>query len=276
MPKIFVSYRRAGVKARTYRMADELRRQFGDENVFVDIDSIAPGVKFADAIRDAITSSDVVLIMIGPKWIEMTCGEGKRRLDDEDDHLRIEVETALKSDALAIPVLVNGAEVPAASDLPAELAELPDLQAYVLTDSHWRYDVKQLIKRIDPSHGQAPSEPTPQPAPAPRPVDSPAPAAPAQPTAKEPLNKLGIGSLVILVVVFMMFGADYYTYGGMVMMLLMSLGAAGMSAWGYIKSRPKKRPNKAILITGMVLGALFAFSAYGYLSTWEQHAYYGF
>ena len=147
-PKIFISYRRGGVKARTYRIADELKREYGDDNVFLDVDSIEPGAKFADAIRDSITSSSVVLIMIGPKWLNLKRSDGERRLDDKADKLRIEVETALNTKALVIPVLVDGATMPEADELPMEIRDLAKRNAYTLSDSHWSFDIEQLIKKI--------------------------------------------------------------------------------------------------------------------------------
>ena len=88
--------------------------------------------------------------MIGPKWLEMKNKDGHRRLDAEDDHLRLEVETAIRSPATVIPVLVDGARMPARSDLPEPISELADLNAHTLADSHWDYDVDRLLKHIGP------------------------------------------------------------------------------------------------------------------------------
>lgn len=150
MAKLFISYRRGGVRARTYRLADRLKDRFGIDNVFLDIDSIGPGSRFADVIREAILSSSFVLIMIGPKWLEMKNEDGQRRLDAEDDHLRLEVEAAIESPATVIPVLVDGAKMPTRSDLPEAIRELADLNAHTLADSHWDYDVDRLLEHIGP------------------------------------------------------------------------------------------------------------------------------
>lgn len=146
---IFISYRRAGVRTQTYRLADELKRQYGESNIFLDVKSIDPGVRYADAIRDALNRCAVILVMIGPKWSTISDDDGRRRLENPEDVLRIEVETALKAKARVIPVLVDGAEMPTADALPEDIRGLADLQAFALTESHWEYDVAQLVERLD-------------------------------------------------------------------------------------------------------------------------------
>ena len=229
--KIFISYRRGGVRARTYRMADTLKQHFGEENVFLDIDSIAPGARFADVIRDSINSSTVVLIMIGPNWANMQ-RNGQRRLDDPKDNLRIEVETALQSNALVIPVLVNGAEMPEAEDLPDAIAELSALNAAGLSDSHWAYDLQQLVSKIDP-------EPEPGPVP--------------QPKKDGKLNKQAIASLAISVLILLMYGADELDLDLLEVYGVFTIVAFGMSFFAYRKTRAEGNPNKALAIWGMVL-----------------------
>lgn len=146
---IFISYRRAGVRTQTYRLADELKRQYGESQIFLDVKSIDPGVRYADAIREALNSCAVILVMIGPKWSGICDDQGRRRLENPEDVLRIEVETALKAQARVIPVLVDGAEMPGADLLPEDIRDLADLQAFSLTESHWEYDVGQLVERLD-------------------------------------------------------------------------------------------------------------------------------
>ncbi len=146
---IFISYRRAGVRTQTYRLVDELKRQYGESQIFLDVKSIDPGVRYADAIRDAITHCAVILVMIGPKWAEICDDNGQRRLENPADVLRIEVDTALQGQARVIPVLVDGAVMPSAESLPEGIRELADLQAFTLTESHWEYDVAQLVGKLD-------------------------------------------------------------------------------------------------------------------------------
>jgi len=236
MPRIFVSYRRGGVKARTFRLADELKRRFGEESVFVDIESIGPGVRFADAIRDAIRSSSVVLIMIGPQWAKMTNEDGIRRLELESDHLRIEVETALKFGATVIPVLVDGATMPARSVLPDSIAALSDLNAYEISDSHWAYDVDKLISHIDPD---------------------------AYVVADEKLNMPGMVSIGLLVLVLAGIADGENDNDIWLGAATISVVALALSIYAMVKMKPKSKKNRAMCIAGMLLAAFFTIGSLG-------------
>ena len=238
--KIFISYRRGGVKARTYRMADALKLRFGAENIFLDIESIAAGARFADVIRESIQSSSVVLIMIGPNWVNMKRGD-RRRLDDPQDNLRIEVETALRSGARVIPVLVNGAVMPEKHELPDDIAELSDLNAASLADSHWQYDLDKLITQIDP-----------------RPAPSPGPA-PENPAGKRKLPIPALVSLGLLAMIILVLIDDDYDQETMLGGATMAVIAFFLSAYSYFKVRNDGKLGKAICITGMILGVLLLF-----------------
>ena len=107
MAKIAISYRRSDSQDITGRIFDRLAQHFGKETVFRDIDSMEPGVDFRDQISKALTTSDVLLAIVGPKWLGL--GEGTRhRIQNEDDPVRVEVETALTRKIPIVPVLVGG------------------------------------------------------------------------------------------------------------------------------------------------------------------------
>src|SRR5690606_32934164 len=111
----FISYRRADSQTITGRIYDRLADKFGAENVFKDVDSIGYGKDFRGAIRESINTCDVVLVIIGKTWLTLTDERGKRRIDNQNDFVRLEVENALQRDAiLTIPVLVEGAAMPSA------------------------------------------------------------------------------------------------------------------------------------------------------------------
>lgn len=156
---VFVSYRRAGARAHTYRFVDELKRQIGSKRVFLDVKSIDPGVKYIDVIN----SARIVLVIIGPKWMELCDDEGKRKLEDPEDVLMAEIETALNSGNVVIPVLVDGATMPSSKHLPEEIRELSEWNAFALADSHWDYDVEKLISKIRESLGDSPADPVDKP-----------------------------------------------------------------------------------------------------------------
>ena len=129
---IFLSYRRddAGVSASLLRMC--LEQSFPGAQVFRDAESIEPGVNFRTRIEEAIKSSAVLLALIGPDWLAATDAAGLRRLFDPDDVLAWEIALALRLGVWVIPVLVQGAPMPQAEELPEVLRDLADLQAVAL------------------------------------------------------------------------------------------------------------------------------------------------
>jgi hypothetical protein len=149
MPKIFISYRRSDSSAIVGRIYDYLERAFGKGQVFKDVDTIPPGYDFREILETNLNKSDVVLAIIGKSWLETRNTEGSRRLDDENDFVRYELEFALKSGIMIIPVLVMGAEMPNAAALPNALQKIAYLNAISLRDDpDFRRDVHRLTKRL--------------------------------------------------------------------------------------------------------------------------------
>lgn len=150
MSGIFVSYRRTGASSVAYRLADELKRSFGEDRIFIDVESIDPGLKFAEAIKQALRQCTVTLIVIGPEWISMEGESGQRRLHESGDWVRQEVAMALKSGTRLIPVLVEDAQVPEPGQLPEDIVELAGLQAFSISalQTHWSFDVNRLIEKL--------------------------------------------------------------------------------------------------------------------------------
>ena len=122
MAEIFLSYRRDDSASATGRLADALEAHFGDERVFRDHE-IAAGENFVEAIRRSVESATVVLVVVGRHWLDARDAAGRRRLDDPGDFVRLEIELALAARAAVVPVLVEGATMPSADDLPPSLAE---------------------------------------------------------------------------------------------------------------------------------------------------------
>jgi hypothetical protein len=163
-----VSYRR-GDSGHAGRLYDALSSRFGTNNVFMDVDTIDPGADFADVINRAVTSCDVVIALIGRGWLTANDTEGSRRLEDPDDFVRLELESALAHDIVVIPTCVQGAAVPSAEELPPSLAPLVGRQAVELRDIGWHDDVARLIGRLErlaeagKEEEKAPVEPLPTP-----------------------------------------------------------------------------------------------------------------
>lgn len=147
MPRIFVSYRRADSITITGRIYDRLVAVFGEDGVFKDVEDIPFGVDFRSVIEHEIDQSEIVLVIIGPNWVTVTDTDGNRRLDNPNDFVRIEVETAIKRPtALVIPVLVQGARMPKADELPESLQPLHYRNAAVLReDPDFRSDIERMI-----------------------------------------------------------------------------------------------------------------------------------
>lgn len=138
MACFFLSYRRDDSAGFAGRLADDLEARFGAGSVFRDVDDLTPGVDFVDALEHQLRIVDAVLVMIGPRWLDAV------RLNDADDFVRREVETALASGKPVLPLLVGGAQMPVQAALPASLQPLVRRQAAVLSDAGWKHDVETL------------------------------------------------------------------------------------------------------------------------------------
>ena len=149
MPLIFVSYRRQDTQSATGRLCDKLQQHFDAAQVFHDIESIEPGADFAATIAAKVSASAVVLVMIGPRWLEAIGSDGRPRLHDPLDYVRLEVVTALRRRIPVIPVLVEGAAMPSASALPDVMRELLRHQAHEITEQRWQYDSDRLVHELE-------------------------------------------------------------------------------------------------------------------------------
>src|ERR1017187_5496007 len=133
--KIFISYRREDSAPHALSIAQYLERQFGGDSVFIDVDRIRAGENFVSVLNDRLGLSNVMLTIIGPNWVKTRDSSGKRRLDDPNDWVRMEVASALAKEIRVIPVLVGGAKLPKVEDLPDDLKSLVKRQAAVVGTS---------------------------------------------------------------------------------------------------------------------------------------------
>jgi len=144
MDKIFISYRREDSEGFARSLFQSLVGHFGKDHVFMDVDSIGLGMDFVEAIDKSLADCGALLVLIGKDWAHCTDSDGKRRLDQPDDFVRIEVAKAIKRNVRVIPVLVKGAPMPRAEDLPEELRSLTRRQALELRHERWDSDVDHL------------------------------------------------------------------------------------------------------------------------------------
>ena len=121
----------------------------------MDLEDIKPGVDFADTISKAVGSCDLLIVLIGKQWLTISDSTGRRRIDNPQDFVRLEIATALSRNVRVIPVLVGKASMPGSEELPEPLASLARRQAHELSDDRWDFDVGQLIK-----HWEAAASPT--------------------------------------------------------------------------------------------------------------------
>jgi len=149
MPKIFISYRRNDSATSAGRIYDRLEGRFGQGQVFMDVDTIRPGVNFVEAVEQAVGICDGLVAVIGSEWLKASDATGARRLEDPADLVRLEIATALERDIRVIPVLVQGAEMPRETDLPEDLKGLAHRNALEVSDNRFRSDVEQLIEALD-------------------------------------------------------------------------------------------------------------------------------
>jgi len=149
MPKIFISYRRNDSATSAGRIYDRLEGRFGQGQVFMDVDTIKPGLNFVEVVEQAVSVCEGLVAVIGPDWLQTTDTAGARRLDDPADLVRLEIATALERGISVIPVLVQGAQMPRATDLPEDLMELAHRNALEVSDARFRTDIDQLIKSLE-------------------------------------------------------------------------------------------------------------------------------
>ncbi|WP_346294289.1 TIR domain-containing protein [Sphaerothrix gracilis] len=148
---IFISYRRSDSQDITGRIYEYLERHFGAEVIFRDVYSIPLGDDYRTHLREKAQNCQVLVAVLGPDWLTVSEKEsGQRRLDNPDDWVRIEIETALNRDIAVIPLLVNGARVPQEEDLPGDLKPLAHRNAAVVRpDPDFQPDLERLIRQLE-------------------------------------------------------------------------------------------------------------------------------
>jgi hypothetical protein len=160
MSAIFLSYRRDDSSGYAGRLFDNLAERFGRERVFMDIETLEPGMDFVAGIDRAIESCGAVIAMIGPNWVKAQDVEGHRRLDNPHDFIRLEITSALTRNVRVIPVLVHNASMPSEQELPEPLRPLCRLQASEISDNRWEFDVRRLADVLEPLIAENEESPT--------------------------------------------------------------------------------------------------------------------
>lgn len=148
MRRIFISYRRDDSEGQAGRLFDDLTANFGSDAVFMDVAAIKKGLDFRRIIHEHVTSCGVLLVIIGKRWLSITDSKGRRRLDDPNDFVRLEIAAALSRGIPVVPVRVHDAAMPTEQELPDALKELAFRNGTELTHARWNSDVSLLIDDI--------------------------------------------------------------------------------------------------------------------------------
>lgn len=156
-PMVFISYRREDTGGDAGRLSDTLTQLLGPDRTFWDLEKIAPGKDFANELKRVLAASDVLLVLIGPRWETITDAGGKPRLFNKDDLVRMEVVAGLKDNSVrVVPILLNRGTIPKASDLPPVLRSITKRNVFMIRRESWRQDVQELLRRLGVSGQQTP------------------------------------------------------------------------------------------------------------------------
>ncbi|HEY4011930.1 MAG TPA: TIR domain-containing protein [Polyangiaceae bacterium] len=149
MSKIFLCYRRQDSAGFAGRIFDHVSRRFGSDAVFRDVNAIEGGADFVDAIHTAVGDCGAFILVIGPGWLHAVDANGRRRLDDPQDYVRAEVQSALVRGVRVIPALVDGARMPTPEELPPEISAVARRHAVELADARFEQDAERLMKAVE-------------------------------------------------------------------------------------------------------------------------------
>jgi hypothetical protein len=148
MGAIFISYRREDSEGHAGRLFEDLVARFGKDSVFMDVTGIEPGRDFRKVIDSKVGTCGVLLAVIGKTWLSVKDESDARRIDNPTDFVRMETISALNRDIPVIPVLVHGAVMPRADELPPELSELAFRNGVELTHARWESDIQVLLQAL--------------------------------------------------------------------------------------------------------------------------------
>ena len=146
--KVFISYRRADSAGYSGRVMDRLDRELGRDLVFMDVDAVPLGTNFSKVLHEEVAKCGVLLAMIGPNWVDARDEHGNRRLDNPNDFVRIEIAAALQRSIPVIPLLLDGARIPKADELPEDLKELSLRNGMEIRHASFQDDLNRLLRGL--------------------------------------------------------------------------------------------------------------------------------
>lgn len=184
MPGIFISYRRQDTRAEARAIYERLSRDLPGERIFIDLEGIDYGVDFSRVIDEQLKQCQVALVLIGERWLEVgpvSAGAGRRRIDDENDFVRLETRAVLQRDIRVVPVLVGDARLPSSDELPEDLRPLLRRNKFDLDFETFDADMGRLVASLKRMAADASAKPGAPPSPAPEMASPPPPTAKSEP-----------------------------------------------------------------------------------------------
>ena len=146
--KVFISYRRADSAGYAGRLMDRLDRELGRDLVSMDVDAIPLGTNFSKVLHEEVAKCSVLVAVIGPNWLDARDERGNRRLDNPNDFVRIEIAAALQRSIPVIPILLEGARIPKADELPEDLKELALRNGMEIRHASFQDDMNRLVRGL--------------------------------------------------------------------------------------------------------------------------------
>ena len=153
---VFISYRRDDAAGFAGRIYDRLANTLGRESAFIDVDNIPAGLDFVDVLSERVGRCDALIAVIGRNWLASADRDNCRRLDYPNDFVRIEIAAALERNVPVIPVLVDGAAMPQAHDLPDPLKKLARRQGIEISHNRFDSDAERLTEALARIDGEKP------------------------------------------------------------------------------------------------------------------------
>jgi hypothetical protein len=146
--QIFISYRREESRWVARSLHSRLCRDFDQEKMFIDVDTVPLGDDFVKVIETTVPKCDILIAIIGPNWVSARDGEGVRKIDKAHDFMRLEIVTAFEAGIWVVPVLVDGATMPGPDDLPESLKPLARRNSLPITETSFVGDCNRLVSEI--------------------------------------------------------------------------------------------------------------------------------
>jgi hypothetical protein len=158
---VFISYRREDSQGQARALFQDLVARLGRDAVFMDVDSIALGRDFRDVLQERLATCDLMLVLIGREWLVGKDSDGRRRLDNPGDFVRLEIAAALKRKIPTTPLLLQSTQMPTAEQLPEDIKDLAYRNGFELSHNRWESDVQELMKRLGLSPADRVTPPVP-------------------------------------------------------------------------------------------------------------------